>query len=365
VKRLLLAGGGHAHAIVLRAFARQRPAGVEVTLVTPAERQLYSGMLPGWIAGHYPLDALAIALAPLAQAAGVRLVLDRVSGLDLVAGAALTAGGARLPFDALSLATGSEIARAGLVGAEHALPLRPLEDFVARWAALLPRLAAMTRPRVVVVGGGAGGVEVALAVAHRLREVKPQLHLLHAGELLASHGAGTRRRAQAALLRAGVRVLPAPAQRIAADHVELDDGTVLASDATLLATGAAPAAWLATTLLARDAAGFVQVDATLRSVSHPQVFAAGDVAVQVDAPRPRSGVYAVRAGPPLADNLLRWAQGAPLRRYTPQRAALYLLATGPRRAIGSWRSLAWEGDWVWRWKDRIDRGFIAGFATTP
>jgi pyridine nucleotide-disulfide oxidoreductase family protein len=365
VKRLVLVGGGHAHAIVLRAFGRQRPAGVDATLVTPFDRQLYSGMLPGWIAGHYPLEALSIPLAPLARAAGVNLVLDRVTGLDIERRDAITATGARLPFDALSLATGSDIATAGIAGVEHALPLRPLEALVARWSTLATRLAEKTRSRVSVVGGGAGGVEVALAVAHRLRHISAQVQLVHAGVLLPGHGEAARRRAHAALLRAGVRVVPAAVRRIAADHLEFDDGATLPTDATMLASGAAPAAWLATTPLARDPAGFVQVDATLRSVSHPQVFAAGDAAVQVDAPRPRSGVYAVRAGPPLADNLLRWARGAKPRRYTPQRAALYLLATGPRHAIASWRSLAWEGDWVWRWKDRIDRGFIAGFATSP
>jgi pyridine nucleotide-disulfide oxidoreductase family protein len=363
MKRLLLAGGGHAHAFVLRALAQQRPRGLEVTLVTPYERQLYSGMLPGWIAGIYGLDELAIPLKPLVQAAGVRIALDRIVGLDPVGGSALTARGGRFEFDAVSLATGSEIAVAGLAGTQHALPLRPIEDFVARWAALAPRLAEAARPRITVIGAGAGGVEVALAIAAWMRAAgsSAQVQLVSGGALLPGHGDAVQRRARAALMRAQVRLVDAVARSIDADHVDLDGGAALPSDVTLLASGAAPPAWLAATPLARDAAGFVRVDRTLRSVSHDRVWAAGDLASMVDTPRPRSGVYAVRAGPPLAANLLAWAEGAPPRAWRPQRSALYLLATGGRHAIASWRGLAWEGDWVWRWKDRIDRAFMARF----
>jgi pyridine nucleotide-disulfide oxidoreductase family protein len=367
VTRLLLAGGGHAHVFVLRALAQRRPANLDVTLVTPTERQLYSGMLPGWIAGHYALDDLAIPLRPLVQAAGARIALDRIVGLDANAGSAVTARGGRFDFDRVSIAVGSDIATTAIEGAGHALRLRPIEDFVARWAALAPRLAEAERPRVTVIGAGAGGVEVALAVAYRLRAVGngTQVQLVSGGQLLPAHGAAARARVLAALMRAQVRVVDSLARRIHADHIDLADGAVLPSDATLLASGAAAPPWLRSTTLALDAGGFLLVDRTLRSLSSERVFGAGDAVSIVDAPRPRSGVYAVRAGPPLADNLLRAAAGQPLRRYTPQSSALYLLATGPQHAIGSWRQLAWEGAWAWRWKDRIDRGFIAQFRSFP
>jgi len=164
-------------------------------------------------------------------------------------------------------------------------------------------------------------------------------------------------------VKSQVRLIDSMALRVTGDHVDLRDGISLPSDLTLLASGAAPAAWVRSTGLATDAAGFILVDRQLRSVSHDSVFAAGDVATIGDAPRARSGVYAVRAGAPLAENLLRAAGGQPLRRHTPQKTALYLLATGPQHAIGSWNGLAWSGDWLWRWKDRIDRGFIASFRT--
>lgn len=362
--RLVLAGGGHAHLHVLRELARRRPSHLTVTLVTPYERQLYSGMLPGWIAGHYGIDDMAIPLAPWIKRAGIAVVTERVARIDLREGVAYTPQGEPLGFDVLSLAVGSEIALNGIVGAERwGVPLRPIEDFVATWSALGPRLAEADRPLIAVIGAGAGGAEVALAVSHRMRTAGNggQVQLITGGALLPSHNAGAQRRVRRALVEAGVRVFESAARRIDGDHVVLDDGSTLASDMTLIASGAAPAAWLRDTGLARDETGFIQVDRCLRSVSHPNVYAAGDIASMVDEPRARSGVYAVRAGPPLATNLLRASEGESPARYTPQRTALYLLATRPGHAIASWGRLAWQGDWVWRWKDRIDRRFVSEF----
>jgi pyridine nucleotide-disulfide oxidoreductase family protein len=362
--RLLLAGGGHAHAFVLRELARRRPSDLEVMLVTPYERQLYSGMLPGWIAGHYAIDEFAIPLQPLAQAAGAAVLIDRIVGIAPAARRAITARGTTLEYDYVSLATGSDIAMHAIDGAQRwALPLRPLEDFVARWSALAPRLAETDRPKIGVIGGGAGGVEVALAVAYAMRAAGngTQVQLVSGGALLPGHGERARALVREALVRSQVRLIDSAAVRIDSGHIDLGDGTSLPSDLTLLACGACAPAWLRPSGLALDTAGFVQVDRHLRSVSHDSVFAAGDIATIIDAPRARSGVYAVRAGPPLADNLIRRALGQPLRRHTPQRLALYLLATGRQNAIASWNGMAWSGDWVWRWKNRIDTAFIAGF----
>jgi pyridine nucleotide-disulfide oxidoreductase family protein len=367
LKRLLLAGGGHAHVFVLRELARRRVPGLEITLLTPYDRQLYSGMLPGWIAGHYTLDELTIPLQPLANAAGAQLTLDRLVGLDLLERQVLTERGAAIPFDIVSLATGSSIAVGAIEGvAPFARTLRPTHEFVATWAALAPRLAEAQRPKITVIGAGAGGVEVALAAAHAMKLAGngAQIQLVTGGALLPGHSVRARSLVATALMREQVRVIDTAATRIASGHVELQNSSPLTTDVTLIASGAAPPPWLQATGLALDKSGFLAVDRQLRSISHEAVFGAGDIASIVDEPRARSGVYAVRAGPPLAENLIRRAQGTALRSYTPQRNALYLLATGPKHAIASWNSLAWQGDWVWRWKDRIDRGFIAAFRTS-
>jgi len=146
--------------------------------------------------------------------------------------------------------------------------------------------------------------------------------------------------------------------------VVLASGARLACDAPILATGADPPPLLQGSGLALDERGFVATGPTLQSRSHPEVFAVGDVATRVDAPHPRSGVYAVRAGAPLLNNLRRFVGGGELRAHRPQRRTLNLISCGERRAILTWGGLAAEGRWAWWWKDRIDRGFVARYRVT-
>ncbi len=362
--RLLLIGGGHAHVRVLEKLARQRPTDLEVTLVTPYERQLYSGMLPGWIAGHYGrIDELAIPLAPLAARARVRLRLARVTSLDLEANIAYTDRGDELRFDLASIAAGPATRLESIAGAiDFGVPLRPIEHFVETWQqqylAMLGHPSGSTR--VSFIGGGAGGVELALATAWRLRKMESavRVQLITGGSLLPGFPEAARKLVAETLAAAQVRIVPHLATRIERGLIGLEDGSQIASDISILTTGAAPEDWLRYSGLATDEAGFVAVNAYQQSISHPQVFAAGDCASQIDHPRPRSGVYAVRAGAPLARNLLAAASGRPLKAWRPQRRALYLLSAGAYRAIGVWGPLVFEGEWVWRWKQHIDRRFI-------
>lgn len=367
MKRLLLVGGGQAHAFVLRALAAAPRRDTEVVLVTPSERLVYTGMLPGWVAGHYTLPELTIPLPPLAQAAGAVLVPRRVTGLDLEAKTALTDRGEAIEFDLLSIASGPTVDFDAIPGArDFALPIRPLDNFVEGWQRIHAHALATTDPvRITVIGAGAGGVEVALAMKYRLRARRDQIRVqLVTGDsqIVPGHGTTARRLLQAALLRQGVRLVEGMVEHVERDTALLEDGVALPSDATLLITGAAAEAWPGEAGLATDERGFISVNTHLQSVSHPFVFAAGDAATFVDAPRPKSGVYAVRAGPPLAANLLASLDGRAPTTFRPQRRALYLISTGPQHAVASWGSAAFAGDWVWRWKDRIDRGYIAKFS---
>lgn len=359
MKRLLLVGAGHAHLPVLAALAQRRMEGGEVMLVSAAERQVYSGMVPGLLAGRFSEAECSIAIAPLAAAAGARLVLGRAVALDAAEHILTLADGRQLDYDVLSLNTGPEQDRNRIPGAHaHALFLRPIEAFTQLWPRA--RRLADTEPiDVVVIGNGAAGVEIVLAVR---RALGPQcsLSLVCDGPLLPAYSASTRRRTQAALQRRGVVLLPGRCTGIEADHVLL--GTMrVACDVPILATGADAPAWLAGSGLALDAAGFVRVGPTLQSVSHPNVFAAGDIIVRDDAPHPRSGVYAVRAGPVLAENLHRFEAQTKLLAYEPQRRSLNLLALGDGRAIASWGEHSFEGWSMGWWKDRIDRGYIARY----
>lgn len=364
MKRLLLAGGGQAHALVLGELARRRLTGIDVIMVTPSSRLLYSGMLPGWIAGHYALDELTVELAALLQAAGAKLIGAQVQRLDLTNRVAYADSGDAIDFDVLSIATGAVIDVDAIPGArKHALPLRPFDRFVIGWEQIMrDAQAASDGYCLTVIGAGAAGTEIALAAAYRARtaHLPMRVQMLTGGDpILPGHGHRARCLMHAALANSNVQIVAATADRIEPDAVITRDAPRIANDATLVATGATAAPWLRHSKLALDDRGFIAINSHLQSISHPFVFAAGDVATLIETPRPKSGVFAVRAAKPLAANLIAALTGAPLCSFSPQRRALYLLSTGPQHAIASWGGLAGEGRWLWHWKNRIDRDYIA------
>jgi pyridine nucleotide-disulfide oxidoreductase family protein len=362
MKRLLLLGGGHAHVHVLQAFAREPVATGKVVMVTPFARQMYSGMVPGLVAGRYAGEACTIPLLPLAKAAQVEFVESSVVALDAQQRVVTLADGREAEYDVLSLDTGSTIDRDAIPGARaHALAVRPIEHFVRLLDALW-ELAAQRALDVVVIGGGAAGVELAMAFAARLRgtgDGSSRVALVTGGDApLAGYAPKVVACGMRALKRRGVTVIPERCTGIDGTHVTLGNGARLACDAPVLATGAAAPGWLRDSRLALDEQGFVAVGPTLQSTSHPQVFAAGDVAARIDVVHPRSGVYAVRAGPALALNLRRSVAGGALEPHLPKPRSLNLLSCGDGRAIASWGEWAASGRWAWWWKDRIDRRFV-------
>ncbi len=361
MKHLVLLGGGHAHVHVLQAFGREPPAGARVTLVSPFPELVYSGMAPGVVAGHYAGADAVIPIAPLAQRAGAEFVVNAAVHIDAAERSVTLADGRVLAYDALSVDTGAVMSREAIPGArENALFVRPIEHFMQLLQPLLD-LAEQRALNIVVVGAGAAGVELAFALQFRLGE-RVHLSLITGGTPpLPTHPAAVQARVLRALQRARITLVEDECRGIEAGHVLLGGGARLACDAPLLAIGASAPPWLAGSGLALDDQGYLSTGPTLQSRSHPEVFAAGDVASRHDAPRPRSGVHAVRAGPPLAANLRAFVAGGALQDHVPQRDALYLLSCGKRHAIASWGKWSAEGRWVWWWKDRIDRAFVARF----
>ncbi|NJD33422.1 MAG: pyridine nucleotide-disulfide oxidoreductase [Betaproteobacteria bacterium] len=365
VKQLVLAGGGHAHVHVLAALAAAPFADTQVTLVSPYPCQIYSGMLPGWIAGHYAIEDCSLALAALAGRAGARFVQTACTGLDLDAKQVRCASGENIAFDYLSLDTGPVADPSQPTGtAAHGLPIRPIEGFVAAWPGLLEK-ARQDDFKLAIVGDGAAAVELAFAIQTRFAaEGLNHARLTLVGsnpQPLAGFPFLMRRKAIMLLAAQGIEHLGGRrALALLPGHVRLDDGSEIAADAILVATGAAAPEWPAASGLATDEAGFIRVNAKQQSRSHPFVFAAGDVAAYADS-RPKSGVFAVRAGPPLAENLRAICQGQTLKPWQPQKRALYLLSTGRKYALAAWGGFSISGAWVWRWKDGIDRRFIAQF----
>ena len=361
MKHLLLLGGGHAHVQVLKSLAQEPLQGVRVTLVSPFVRQIYSGMVPGFVAGHYGLDDCAISLAALAERARAEFIESSATRLDAATRSVTLADHRELRYDVVSIDTGGAIDRDAIPGArEFGLFVRPIEQFTRLWGDVLS-LAEQRDLSVSVIGAGAAGVELALAMQYRLGQ-HARLSLVTGGlPPLAAYPLPVQLRARKALRRFGITVLEDSCARITATHVQLGQGTQLQCDAPVVALGVGPAPWLAGSGLALDASGFVATGPTLQSTSHPEAFAAGDVATNIAAPRPKSGVFAVRAGPALALNLRRYLGGAKPAAHRSAAKSLNLLSCGSRHAIASWGAWSSEGRWVWHWKDRIDRRFIAAY----
>jgi len=367
VKDVLLVGAGHAHVAVLRRFGMAPLPGVRLTLLTREVDTPYSGMLPGVVAGHYTFDDAHVDAGRLAQFAGARLYPDEAVGIDLAARRVLCRGRPPVPYDLLSLDIGSRPNTGSVPGAaEHAIPVKPIDGFLARFAGVRARVRAGQSRHVLLVGGGAGGVELLLSVEHRLRQEAEGLRftlVTGSADILPGFPPGFRARFRATLAKRGIAVQAGV--RVAAVEfggILLADGARLAADEILWVTEAAPASWLAGTGLPLDGQGFLSVDATLHAAEG--VFAAGDM-IAFPGAIPRSGVYAVRAGPVLADNLRATLTGRPLRPYRPQANALAIVSTGRPHAILTRNGVSFEGGWAWRLKDRIDRRWMAKYNDLP
>jgi selenide, water dikinase len=347
---LLLLGAGHAHVEVLRRFAMKPEPRVRLTLVGREPETPYSGMLPGLIRGEYTLDQAHIDLAPLAAAAGARLILAEATAIDLAARTIGLADRPDIAFDLLSIDVGG----APAMPTGGGIPVKPIGQFLARLQALEERDPPTAR--IAVIGGGAGGVELALALAKRFRGHPKVVLVSSTAEPLAAAPPRTRRVVRAALVDAGVELASGVSAGSLADGVlPLSDGSALEVDAALWATGVIGQPLLLESGLICDANGCVVVDASLRSVSHDFVFAAGDCAA---LGRPKSGVWAVRAGKPLAENLRRVARGEQPQAWKPQRDALAILGLGNGKAV-AWRNgITVAGRSVARLKDWIDRRWM-------
>ena len=378
MKHLVLLGAGHAHVHVLEGLAARKssnkPSDVRVTLIAPFDEQLYSGMVPGFVAGHYTLDECVIGLKRLIEASGVQFIEGNATRIDADDQTLHLSNGQTIAYDVLSLNTGAGIdlekIEALMPGArKQAMFVRPMQVFVKLWPQVLA--LATSRPlHLAVVGAGAAGLELAMAAAHTLR-----------GRANASHAPGSRitlvtgglppaqsyppsvqRRVLRALKRLQITVVEESCVAINEGELVLGSGAKLPCDVPLLAIGVHAPGWLANSGLMLDEKGFLAVDHFQQSISHPLVFAVGDVASRIDTPHSRSGVYAVHAGPPLLRNLLAVVGSKSLTPYAVPERTLNLLSCGGRYAIAAWGKFSVEGAWVWRLKDRIDRKFVRRYS---
>ena len=353
--------------------------GVRLTLICQDVSTPYSGMLPGYIAGRYTFDQAHIDLRPLCHFAGARFYGDQVTGLDLAEKRILCRNRPPVAFDLLSINTGSTPRSADVPGAaEFALPVKPIDQFLKGWEQIIALALQAGRPqfRVAIVGGGAGGVELVLAARHRLQSLlaergpsAPRMEfdlIAETDTLLPTHNRRVQSKFKRILQEREVHVhLNHHVVQVESGVVRCSPGSPVDFDALLWVTTAAPESWIARSGLETDKQGFVAVNECLQSVSHPFVFAAGDIAAVREHPRPKSGVFAVRQGPPLARNLRLALTGKPPQPFQPQKAFLSLISTGDRYAVASRGPWAFEGKRVWILKDWIDRRWMEQYQTLP
>lgn len=366
VADLVLVGGGHAHALVLRMWGMAPMAGVRLTLINPAPVAPYTGMLPGHIAGHYARRDMMIDLVRLCRFAGARLILDHATGIDPASKRIRLASRPDIAYDLASIDTGITSDLPAIPGfTDHAFAAKPLGAYADRWEQFLRN--PPPNPKIVIIGAGIGGAELAMASQHRLRSLGtiPSVTLIDQNpDMLRGLGRRARASVLAKLADIGVTLLPdTQITRIEATSVHLQDGHSLPSDFTLSVATARPQDWLRQTGLALTE-GFLTLNPHLQT-SDPTIFAAGDCASLAHAPRPKAGVFAVRAAPVLLHNLRASLTGQPLRSFHPQRDYLKLISTGTKSAVADRSGLSLQGAWIWRLKHRIDAKFMAKFSNYP
>ncbi len=374
-ENLILIGGGHSHAIALDLWGKNPLSGVNITLISDVENTPYSGMLPGYVAGFYSYEETHINLASLAKFAGAKLIIDKAIALDLANNQVICQNHSPIDFDYLSIDIGSTPKTASVPGAKpYAIPAKPVPLFLDGWETVLQKQKQYPKQdiKIAIVGGGAGGVELALNMYSRLKGDKGDkgergkitINLIHRGEkLLSGHNDWVSKRLEKILLQKGIKLyLQTTVTEVFSDRVAVESSNssiqTIPCNYVFWVTQATAPDWIAASGIATDAAGFILIEDTLQSPTHPHIFATGDIATNPNYPRPKAGVFAVRQGKPLYSNLRSLITGKSLQNYIPQKRYLALIGTGDKNAIASWGRWGLQSPLLWYLKDYIDRKFM-------
>ncbi|MCZ4351736.1 selenide, water dikinase SelD [Roseovarius aestuarii] len=358
---LVLIGGGHAHALVLKAWGMRPLPGARLTVINPGATAPYTGMLPGYIAGHYLRDELEIDLVRLCRHAGARLIIDKAAGLDRARRHVILEGRGPVAYDVASIDVGIT-AKMELSGFDdHAIAAKPLDRYAARWRRFLAQVAeGQVAPNVAVIGGGVAGCELAMAMAHALKSAgaAPRVTVIEAGQHISGVGPKVRHRIVTAMDDLGIKIITsAKVTEIQADRVVLDAQPPVDAALCIGAAGAFAHPWITQTDLPQEN-GFIRIGPDLGVLDDETLFAVGDCAMMPHAPRPKAGVFAVRAAPILHHNLRAALSGGKRKAWKPQKTYLKLISLGGKSATADKFGLALTGSLMWRWKDRIDRTFM-------
>ncbi|QOD12016.1 FAD-dependent oxidoreductase [Psychrobacter sp. 28M-43] len=381
-KTLLLAGAGHAHIGMLRRLSAARlkdadTIDADIHLISEQPQTIYSGMLPGWMAGHYQLHDISIDIKSLCVRAGVRFIQQSLVQVNAASNKVVTTGDKQTDFDydVLSLNTGADTDMRWLRDHKDqndyrsdsddrdantdVIAIRPLSTFITQWQRILKDAQSSEKYQLAIIGAGAAAIELVMAAQVALRNINRnhQVTLVCGENLLSGFNSSFRQRVIKQLHRHDITIIRERATdyrdgKLSTTHKSLPINAVIA------ATGVIGSAWTASTDLEIEGDGFIAVNDKQQSVSHPNVFAVGDVATRVDKYVAHSGVHSVHGGAVEADNLMAYLKESVMKSYQPKSRTLYLLSCGDKYAIGSWGNVNLQGRWVWHLKKYIDKRFI-------
>jgi len=368
-KDLVFVGGGHSHALVLREWAMNPLPGVRITLISPQAMTPYSGMLPGLIAGHYSFEQTHIDLVKLSLWANIRFIQDSVIAIDVETNTLELKNRPAIEFDVVSIDIGSTPNQQIEGSAEFATPVKPISDFYQRWNLIQEQVQLNKIKSLSVVGGGAGSVEVIMAIAFKLEQFNSSLQynlITSSDDILPTYNRSVINRVKQQLNKYNINIYTSTwVEKLSQGVLHCQNTDPILTDEVIWCTQAAGSPWLKQSQLECDDAGFMNVRQTLQSLHYDHIFAAGDIANMVANPRPKAGVYAVRQAKTLFQNLRAVLLNQSLVEYKPQDDFLSLLALGEKQATGSKSIFSFSGAWVWRWKNSIDVKFMDQFHQLP
>ncbi len=379
IKKLLLAGAGHAHIGMLRQIsdASLDTSDIDICLVSEQTQTIYSGMLPGWMAGHYQLDDISIDTKSLCARAGVRFIQQAITQVHAASNTVVTDGNdmstgdetladdkaLALDYDVLSLNTGADTDIRWLESSAGVIAIRPLSAFITHWQQILADAKQSDNYQLAIVGAGAAATELVMAAQVALQHINNnhQVTLVCGKQLLSGFNTRFQERVIRQLHRHGIKIVYERAIDYRNGHLSTTDDS-LPMNAVIAATGVVGAAWTTNTDLQTVDKGFVAVNNLQQSISHPNVFAVGDVATRVDKEVAHSGVHAVHGGAVEDDNLFAYLKGESMQEYQPKARTLYLLSCGDKYAIASWGDWSLQGRGLWYLKRYIDKRFVKSYS---
>ncbi|BAQ60691.1 NADH dehydrogenase-like protein [Geminocystis sp. NIES-3708] len=365
---LVFIGGGHSHVIALKLWGEQPVSGVNFTMISNVKKTPYSGMLPGYLAGYYNYDQSHIDLEILAKFAKIKLIIDSVIDIDTENKKIICDSKNIIDFDLLSVDIGSTPKNNDIEGAKlYTIPVKPVNLLIKKWEDIINKSEKNKMLILNIIGGGAGGVELAMNIHQKLSTILTnenfKINLIHKQEkLLSNYHKLASKRITNILKSKNINIyLNSIVKKVYQDHLITKSGLIIKGNYHFLVTQASAPLWLKNGTIATDKEGFILIKNTLQSINYDYIFATGDIATMINYSYPKAGVFAVKQGKPLYENICNWLNKKPLKSYHPQKYYLNIIGIGNQSAVAIWGNLVWESPLVWQWKKYLDHTFMEQF----